>query len=75
MEIILFGQLAEITGSSRIQIDPQLDTDRLVECINKQYPAMGVIRYQVALDKKIVSSNSPIGAGATIALLPPFSGG
>ena len=75
MEIILFGQLAEIAGHSRIEIDPQTDTDGLVECINKKYPAMMNIRYQIALNKKVVNSNSPIIAGSTIALLPPFSGG
>ena len=75
MEIILFGQLAEIAGSSRIEIDLQKDTNGLVECINRKYPAMEDIRYQIALNKKVVNSNSPINADATIALLPPFSGG
>ena len=75
MEIILFGQLTDITGSNTIAVETATDTDGLVSALNKLYPAMTDIKYIIAVDKKIIRANTIISETSNIALLPPFSGG
>jgi len=75
VEIILFGQLTDITGSNTITLEALPDTDSLVKAINKLFPAMNGIKYIIAVDKKRAAGNTIINAGSSVALLPPFSGG
>ena len=75
MEVILFGQLTDITGSNTIVVDNIADTDSLVETINRLYPAMAGVKYLIAVNKKVVQHNTAITEAGTVALLPPFSGG
>ncbi len=75
MEILLFGQLTEIAGQSRIDISAAADTAQLQEQVNKAFPAMAAIQYIVAVDKKAVKQNTPLSENSQVALLPPFSGG
>jgi len=75
VNIILFGQLTDITGSSNIAIENIPDTDSLVKEINRLYPAMAGVKYVIAVDKKIIRENTIIHETGNVALLPPFSGG
>ncbi len=75
LKIILFGQLAEVSGSNTIAIENVSDTNALAVAVNKLYPAMANIKYVIAVDKKIVRENTLISATSNVALLPPFSGG
>ena len=75
VQIILFGQLADILHSEKIVISNVPDTDALVKEIEERYPAMHGIQYMIAADKKVVNSNTPINEKTELALLPPFSGG
>lgn len=75
VEIILFGQLTDITGHDKIVISNVSDTDELVRAIEDQYPAMSGVKYVIAADKKVVSINTAINEKTALALLPPFSGG
>ena len=75
MEIILFGQLTDIAGSSSITINNAADTDSLVKEVNKLYPSITGVKYRIAVNKKIISDNTAITETSNIALLPPFSGG
>ena len=72
--IILFGQLADITGSV-LSLDNVADTDSLVQKLNKLYPALANKKYAVAVDKQVVNKNISLTDSNTVALLPPFSGG
>ena len=75
VKIILFGQLTDITGSSLLTVNNTADTDGLVNELNKLYPSMINVKYRIAIDKKIITSNTAITENSDIALLPPFSGG
>jgi len=74
MTIITFGQIAELL-SNKIAIDAVSDTDTLRNKLEEKFPALLNIKYAIAIDKKIVSSNTEISETSTIAILPPFSGG
>ncbi|PZF74537.1 MoaD/ThiS family protein [Taibaiella soli] len=71
--IIAFGQIAEIVGNN-LSIDTP-DTDSLKKILEKMFPQLQSLRYQIAINKEIISTNTEISEGAQIALLPPFSGG
>ena len=72
--IMAFGQLAEITGAS-FMVNNIPDTDALKAHLESAFPMTGNIPYKIAINKKIISNNTVIDNLATIALLPPFSGG
>lgn len=74
VNIIIFGQLTDITGSS-LSLDNITDTDNLVRQLNKLYPALADKKYVVAVDKQVVTTNTVLTNNNTVALLPPFSGG
>ena len=73
--IITFGQMAELTGKSNWVMTGIHTTEQLKESIKSSYPAVKNINFLVAVDKKIITGNSEIPVNATVALLPPFSGG
>lgn len=75
MKITLFGQLTDIAGTSSLVVETVVDTDALVQAVNRQYPAMAGARYKIAVDKKAVNGNTPINESSDLAFLPPFSGG
>jgi len=75
INIIIFGQIADITGTSSLTVENVADTSQLVEHLTAAYPALSSAKYAIAVDKKIVKENTPLSNNNTIALLPPFSGG
>ena len=74
VKIILFGKLADIAGSS-VSVDKVLDTDSLVDSLNKQYPELATTKYIIAVDKQVITENTVLNKKSMVALLPPFSGG
>jgi sulfur-carrier protein len=75
MTIMIFGQLAEITGGHTVVTEQFADTDSLGQWLHRQYPALAQAKYALAVNKSIVHHNTPLTNGAELALLPPFSGG
>ena len=75
VNIILFGQLTDITGTGSITLDNVDDTETLVKALHLAYPKMATASYVIAVDKKLISTNTKLIANCTVALLPPFSGG
>ena len=75
IEVMFFGQLTDITGSSKISVEDVADTDSLQQKLFQQYPSLSAAKFRVAVDNKIISDNTRIGQGAKIAFMPPFSGG
>ena len=75
VNIILFGQLTEITGADTVTLEGVVDTDSLVETLHGNYPALINSKYVMAVDKKVISKNTLLTHNCTVALLPPFSGG
>jgi molybdopterin converting factor small subunit len=74
VKIILFGKLADIAGSS-VSVDNVLDTDSLVDSLNKRYPELATTKYIIAVDKQVIKENTVLNKKSMVALLPPFSGG
>jgi molybdopterin converting factor small subunit len=74
IKIILFGKLADIAGNS-VSVTNVADTDRLVDALHKDYPALANTKYVIAVDKQVIKENTILNNNSTVALLPPFSGG
>jgi len=75
VHIMLFGQLADITGVDKITVENTLDTDSMVKSLQNTYPSLTQSTFVIAVDKKIISANTFLTDQCTVALLPPFSGG
>jgi sulfur-carrier protein len=75
VNILLFGQLTDITGSDSISMNDIIDTNSMMESLQQTYPALANSKYLVAVDKKVISTNTPLTDNCIVALLPPFSGG
>jgi len=74
VNVMVFGQIAEITGNSNFLIDVA-DTDELINKLNCLYPRLQSAKYAVAVNRQVVRNNTEINQGCEIAILPPFSGG
>ena len=74
VNIQLFGQLKEITGTPVLTTDAA-DTDGLKKEIAALFPILENLTYLIAIDRNIIQINTPIKAGQELALLPPYSGG
>lgn len=74
--ILAFGQTAEATGAPQFAIDETVkDTNHLKALLEQRFPALANMQYALALNTGLVTQNTPINPPATVALLPPFSGG
>ena len=74
VNIIIFGQLTDIAGSS-LALENIADTNSLVKELHIRYPALADARYLVAVDKKVANEDTTLTEDSKVALLPPFSGG
>ncbi len=72
--ILFFGKLAEIAGSST-EVQQVSSTDELLAQLYIQFPLLISEKFVMAVDKKMISSNTILSDNSTVALLPPFSGG
>jgi molybdopterin synthase sulfur carrier subunit len=75
INILAFGQIAEIAGQPAWTMTDIASTDELQDILAKKYPALNGLSYKLAVDKKIVQQNTPLTNNATVAILPAFSGG
>jgi molybdopterin converting factor small subunit len=74
VEVLFFGRLVEIAGTSLIMNDVKT-TDELLQQLRSQYPLLVAEKFVVAVDKKTITENTMLNDHCTVALLPPFSGG
>jgi sulfur-carrier protein len=75
VQVIVFGQLTDILGHQPVTMEDAPDTSTLIKQLNQRYPALENAPYIIAVDKKIVTGNTALTSGNTVALLPPFAGG
>ena len=75
MEILFFGSLAEITSSNKMLVDEIVDTDSLKNFLQQKYTDLKTSKYFIAVNQKMIQSNTMLSKEDTIALMPPFSGG
>ena len=77
VKIQFFGAVAEATGQDDLRLDITDTGSSLVDLVaylNKKYPSLESITFQVALNHQI-EKDAVIKEGDEIALLPPFAGG
>lgn len=75
INLIAFGQIADITGKSTWKMAGIKDTNELIKNLEEQFPALSTTSYSMAVNKKLTRENTVFNENDTIALLPPFSGG
>jgi sulfur-carrier protein len=75
IKINAFGHISELITAPFLDLDAMVDTDQLRIELLKKYPLMADKQFVIAVDKKIVLTNTAIDEKSEIALLPPFSGG
>jgi molybdopterin synthase sulfur carrier subunit len=75
VNILIFGQLTDITGVSQLSLSDISTSDELERVLVQRYPALAHAKYAVALDKRVIKGNTQLTNNSTVALLPPFSGG
>ena len=74
VNIIIFGRLTDIAGSS-LSLENVADTNTLVKELHNLYPRLADAKYVIAVNKMVVNENTVLTENSTVALLPPFSGG
>lgn len=75
INLLAFGQIAEITGKSTWKMTGIKDTNILIKKLEEQFPVLVKTNYSIAVNKKVIQENTILNDNDTIALLPPFSGG
>jgi molybdopterin synthase catalytic subunit len=77
--VLLFASVAQKAGVRRVTVPLEAgDTvarvrDRVVDRFPQLASSLPTLLY--ALDEEYVRESEPVGAGATLALIPPVSGG
>ncbi len=75
MTVLTFGVVTEIIGQSNFTVEDVPSTEELTKKLEVQFPRLKSINYAIAVNKQIVQSPTSLDSNATVALLPPFSGG
>lgn len=75
INILLFGQLADVIGANSITLENIKDTTQLMQQVNALYPSIAELPYAIAVDMNFVTENTFLQEDSVIALLPPYSGG
>ena len=76
MEVLLFGQLTDITKTGALQLQESFtDSDALLQHLYVQFPGLKAATFVVAVNGRVIQQNTPLTANGKVALLPPFSGG
>jgi molybdopterin synthase sulfur carrier subunit len=74
-EVLIFGQLTDITAAGKLQVEDAADTNSLLEKLKAMYPALAAAKFVVAVNNKVIKENTSLSQSVQVALLPPFSGG
>lgn len=75
INVLAFGQVADITRETSFKMPYVKNTDELDGLLVKNYPGLKSIKYSIAVNKKAIHENTELQDDDTVALLPPFSGG
>jgi molybdopterin converting factor small subunit len=75
IQVMVFGQLTDITGSGMIAVQDVTDTKSLVTSLKEKYPKLADTKFAIAVDKKVIKENTILNPASTVVLMPPFSGG
>jgi molybdopterin converting factor small subunit len=70
-----FGMLAEKMGTDSLEIENPGSSEILKQQLLAQFPELKGMTFRMALDRKLLQTDTDISQGQEIALLPPYSGG
>lgn len=73
--VLFFGHLTDITSSASIDWPMVTDSDTLKQEIIQRFPPLASKTFRLAVGKQLITANTILREGQTIAFLPPFSGG
>lgn len=75
IEVLFFGQLADITKCSTLDLEYIGTTDKLKEIVFRRFPELSSVKFAMALNNEIVIENTTIKDQSKVAFMSPFSGG
>jgi molybdopterin synthase sulfur carrier subunit len=75
INVLTFGAITEITGNKNFVIDDVASTEILVQILENKYPLLKTVQYAIAVNKEVIQQHIELENNATVAILPPFSGG
>ncbi|MBK8245483.1 MAG: MoaD/ThiS family protein [Saprospiraceae bacterium] len=75
INILAFGQIVDIIGTSSWTISGVDNTDQLELKLTHDFPGLLYTKYAMAVNKKVIHQNTTLSHDDTVAILPPFSGG
>lgn len=74
MRILLFGIIAEKAGADHLKMEAN-SVAALRDALIARIPGLGGVRYAIAVDRRVVTSDMPLTGIEEVAVLPPFAGG
>ncbi len=75
IKVLCMGKTSEICNANTLILNNIKTTNELQNYLQEQYAGLKNIYYQVALNKKIVRTDTTLSDNDELALLPPFAGG
>jgi sulfur-carrier protein len=75
IQVIVFGQLTDITGSGLIWIKNVTDSNSILQYLKENYPKLADTKFAIAVNKKVITENTILNPASIVVLMPPFSGG
>jgi len=73
--ILLFGNLAQIAGTTKLVLQDAADTTTANELLLSKFPDFKNKKYAIALNQQLIRDNQILNSGDELAFLPPFAGG
>ena len=73
--VLAFGAVADIVGKANFVRNDVSSTEELQKKLEAEFPRLKNIRFVIAVNKQLTTTSVPLEGSATVALLPPFSGG
>lgn len=75
VNVLTFGAITDITGNKNFTMQEIDSTEELIEVLEEKYPLLKTIQYAIAVNKEVIHQHTKLENEATVAILPPFSGG
>jgi sulfur-carrier protein len=75
IEVLFFGQLADITGCSSMMMENPGTVAELKNQVVIRFPALIESKFVIAVNNKMSKEDELITDNSKIAFMPPFSGG
>jgi molybdopterin synthase sulfur carrier subunit len=75
VNVLLFGMIKDMIGSSSISLHAVNDTNELIKELYTLFPQLTQATFVIAVDRDVIQENTILQQNVEVALLPPFSGG